>query len=214
MIGWIIFTIIALIIVGGAILLIIWRMSSKYKIPPNAVLAINLNPNTSGGHALLIELPSESNIWDDRKLVKGIPLDMKYDEDGDPVLAQEQIIPMKKERRIAISPGGLSSYRTIAFYFPESFMDLPNGFRETPVGMAFAIGTEAVKMRDTLLKVIKTSNKTEAELQRDVARIESDFVKKADDMMKAFIRKESSSSMPNTSMNTGNGALTPLASQF
>lgn len=147
------FVVLGLAVVGGLVWWLVAARSRKTSLSGDAPIVFSWVPEHSRGHAVGIELRSESR-YENRKLVSFLPLDREY-VDGSPVKVEAFDVPVKNMRRLTFPVGKLSAYRNVVMWLPDRASGIPEELQETELGAALAITTEMRFTRDRMVDILK-----------------------------------------------------------
>ena len=144
-----------IILVLGILAFIFIRYFSKLKeIPPNQPLLISLDKTRTGGYALGVIIDTDFKLGD-RGLITFKPLDIPYNEKGEPENREPFTCAIRKEKCQEIPAGGLSQNRAIVIIFPDNSSDLDSVFRNTPFGKGISAAIETIDIIDNALNMAK-----------------------------------------------------------
>ncbi len=146
-----------LIILSVAIIIIVIRTVKKTTmsdVPPNSPLMIRFSPGENG-HAVFVLKNIKSEVsTSDRVLVEAKPLDIEYDEDGEPINVDTVTFSIRKECLVSCPRGTISLKRDIYFISPQNSTDLTERFRNTKLGQKIVDFTNDVNTTDYVISSV------------------------------------------------------------
>lgn len=157
---------------GLAIVFMILYLKNRNNDPSveNGTILINFAPHRTGGHALGTIIQCDSPTSNPRsEVIKFIPRDKSIAPDGKVRGQREALLTVKKDKIINLPIGQLSDYRNFMIALPKDATDLPKDFLDTPIGQAILWRIESINVMQSVIDSIKESNKSKAEVIRELS---------------------------------------------